>query len=464
MIPRPTFTTRSPPALPWRKPRFELLVLALAAFAALTPLNGTSSQDVSRVCLARVLLHGSVSADSCLSTRLGLDKSGHGGHLYSDKAPGMSVIEMPTVAIASLGEPSGWPSYSARLWLVRLLSSGIAFLAVVFLVGRVTEGIAPGLGSLSAVTFGLGTLVGPLAAANFEHVMTGALAFGAFLLAWRRRPVAAGLVTGAALLTAYESAIVVALLGIYVALQGGAVLRRYVAGIVPGAVLLGAYDQVAFGAPWHFSYRYIVGENASNQAAGFFGIHLPSTHGTHAVFAGSAGLLVVSPVLIAAAAGLVPLSRRYGREAALCVAVVVAFVLLNCGYFLPYGGISPGPRFLAPALPFLALGLAPALRSRAGLLTVALSAVSVAATVATILTWWMLAPSPNWIWTPLAHLVTAPSEITSNLTSNILVPLGASRTLAAVLVALSGVAAFVVASLSARDALRRPVGDGGEIA
>jgi hypothetical protein len=27
------------------------------------------------------------------------------------------------------------------------------------------------------------------------------------------------------------------------------------------------------------------------------------------------------------------------------------------GYFDPYGGLSPGPRFFAPALPFLCLGL-----------------------------------------------------------------------------------------------------------
>ena len=34
------------------------------------------------------------------------------------------------------------------------------------------------------------------------------------------------------------------------------------------------------------------------------------------------------------------------------------YILANCGYFQPYGGDSPGPRFLAVALPFLALGLA----------------------------------------------------------------------------------------------------------
>ena len=29
------------------------------------------------------------------------------------------------------------------------------------------------------------------------------------------------------------------------------------------------------------------------------------------------------------------------------------FVLGDCGYFQPYGGRSPGPRFIGAALPFL---------------------------------------------------------------------------------------------------------------
>jgi hypothetical protein len=66
---------------------------------------------------------------------------------------------------------------------------------------------------------------------------------------------------------------------------------------------------------------------------------------------------VFSPVLVAAAAGLGALWRRHRAEAAVCIAVVGVFLVWNIGYFLPYGGKSPGPRFFAPALPFLALGL-----------------------------------------------------------------------------------------------------------
>src|SRR2546423_14603893 len=91
-------------------------------------------------------------------------------------------------------------------------------------------------------------------------------------------------------------------------------------------------------------------------------------------------------MLLSAAAGLGLLARRYGPESLVCIAVTAAFLVLNCGYFLAYGGFSPGPRFLAPALPFLAVGLAPAF-ARAPRLTASLAAVPIIAPTARLLTW-----------------------------------------------------------------------------
>jgi hypothetical protein len=99
------------------------------------------------------------------------------------------------------------------------------------------------------------------------------------------------------------------------------------------------------------------------QHSGFFGIGVPSGHALAETFFGRRGLFVVSPVLLLAVAGLVALGRRRFRaEAAAAGAVTLAFAVLAAGYFDPYGGLSPGPRYFAPALLFLALGLPEAFR------------------------------------------------------------------------------------------------------
>jgi hypothetical protein len=40
--------------------------------------------------------------------------------------------------------------------------------------------------------------------------------------------------------------------------------------------------------------------------------------------------------------------------------MVLTYLIFEFGYFDPYGGDSPGPRYFIPALPFLAVGLAAA--------------------------------------------------------------------------------------------------------
>jgi hypothetical protein len=432
-----------PRRLPWARPRYELTLLALVAVAVLTPLPPPNPQDQSRLCAAQAFLHGRLSNDSCLQSQS--DYADYGGHLYTDKAPGLSLIEMPAVAVL---DPLRFThKLNVRLWATRVLSVGLALLVLTFLVGRVGEGIAPGYGSIVLATFALGTIAGSLAQMSFEHVPAALAAFGMFLLAWKGRPFLAGLAGGAAILIEYEAGLIVALVGLYVAARGLHSLGRYAIGVVPGAAVLAAYNWAAFGAPWHLSYRYVSSDFLAQQSSGFFGIGLPKASGIFAVFSGNGGLVVVSPVLVLAAYGLYRLRDRYPLEVLVAVGVIALMLLINVGYWLPYGGTSPGPRYLTPAIPFLSLGLAPAFRWRPRLTTV-FACVSVATTTAVNLIWANgTFGMRNTVWGEVLRIPASggSSVYVQAMAGNIVSELGPGKWLGAFIVALAATGAMVLA-------------------
>jgi hypothetical protein len=432
--------------LPWSRPRHELLLLLLVAAAALSPVYVVSSQDISRLCLSKALTAGRLTIGACAGHEV--DQARYRGRTYSDKAPGMSVLAVPAAEAVGLPMPSRWRfGRDPRVWAVRVLTGGVAFVLLAFAVGRVSEGLRRTTGGAALVTFALATVVGAMAATTFDHVTAGALGFAAFLCAWGRRDRTAGLLAGGALVVEYQAAIIVAIVACYVALAGARPLLRYLLGVVPGALVLGAYDWAAFGSPLHPSYRYVANRYAAEQATGLFGISMPRWHSADLVLFADRGLLVASPVLLAALYGLVLLARRHPFEAVTCTAVFVAFLFLEFGYFLPYGGVSPGPRFLIPAIPFLALGLGPSF-ARRPLVTSLLAIASLIASTALALTW-------SWestigyrqtVWGELARLATgARSRLGHHLASNVMTWAGLSGSQPAIVVAVCSLAALVLA-------------------
>ena len=218
-------------------------------------------------------------------------------------------------------------------------------------------------------------------------------------------------------------------------------------------MILAGYDWSTFGSPIHVSYRYVANAFAHRQANGFFGISLPRWHSVAQVLIGDRGLLVASPVLVVAAAGLALLSRTYRREALVCAAVASGFLVLEFGYFLPYGGVSPGPRFFVPALPFLALGLAP-MFERSRVPTTALALASVIASTAVALTW-------SWgstlgyrqtIWGEIARAIVGRNRrLHHDLASNILTWIGVNRAKSALLVGTAALLALATAFASTNN-------------
>jgi hypothetical protein len=379
----------------YRREWLVLLLIVLGTF----PLDSVSgAQDSSRLALTdSIVYRGSVNIDPYW--QLTTDRAFRAGHWYSDKAPGVSFFIVPAVeasrAVDALAKPGDrtkpiWLR-TWTLWGIRLWGGGIAFVLLAWLLGRVAEGLVAGSGAVTAAVFGIGTMAGSLGPTVFGHISDALALLAAYVLGTRaRRPrdwLWVGLLAGVGVLFEYPAGLAALILLVFAAIRGGRAAAVWIlAGGVPAALVLGAYDWLAFGAPWRLSYRYTDNTFTPQQTQNLFGVGLPTGHGLWTLLFDGHGLILVSPVLLIAVAGLWRFWKRDRLEAAVAIGIAVVFLVYTAGYFLPNGGLSPGPRFATAALPFLLLGLPFAL-VRWRVATLALSALSIGLGLFDELTW-----------------------------------------------------------------------------
>jgi len=125
-----------------------------------------------------------------------------------------------------------------------------------------------------------------------------------------------------------------------------------------------SYNTVVFGAPWNLGYSYSTLWTAEHQI-GFMSLTVPSVESTWGItFSAFRGLFVLSPLMLVSAAGFVAWwrSRQLRAEWWLAASACLGTAWFNASSAMWWGGFAVGPRYLLPGLPFLALGLAFALR------------------------------------------------------------------------------------------------------
>jgi 4-amino-4-deoxy-L-arabinose transferase-like glycosyltransferase len=320
------------------------------------------------------------------------------GHVYSTKAPGLAAVSLPPyLALRTAGvETTGSPR--RLVWALHLWGVVVPAAILLVLVRRRADRVEPGFGTITAVSLGTGSLILPFSTVFFSHVLSATLGFAAFAILAREREthqsswlvLAGGLAAGLAFTVEYPLGVVVLALGLIV-LSGADRVRRasiYALGVCLGALPTFAFNTWAFGTPFHLPQQgwHHFG---SEPLPGLLGVTRPTLDNALRIVFYPGG---IGPILLPALIGAVLLWRRDRRlQATLPIVVVGLLLLFNSASVDPFGGASPGPRFMIPALPFLALPLAVAYRAIPGAtlgLVLGGAVFMVAATLTTALEAW----------------------------------------------------------------------------
>lgn len=319
-----------------------------------------------------------------------IDKAQFDGHLYMDKAPGMTLMALPFVAAtnwvtqqtsANVPHQLFDPDAEAFLRLrMRAAIAGIgavltALAAVALLDLGTGIGGSRAAGLFTAIGFALGTTVWGWTTTWFGHAAATSLIAIALWAVWRgtrnglapRYALIAGLALGWAVVVEHGAV----LLGAPVALWAvwrirdadrAAQLRTIglaIAGGTIAAIPLLGYNLATFGHPFTTGYSGVVGFEGMKQ--GVFGLTYPKLDVLYEILLGKRrGIIWVAPILVLAPFGVWSLLRDPARRdlGVLAAGGALVCLLYHAAYIYWDGGNATGPRHALPAIAYLAIGLA----------------------------------------------------------------------------------------------------------
>jgi hypothetical protein len=351
-----------------RRPEAALFALVLGAYAYFYQAGGWN-QNVRFDLVRAIVEDGSLRIDRFAHNSGDLAR--RNGHLYCDKAPGLSLLGAVPYEIVHLIAPTrrpsprylAWASWLTTVVAVGLPSAlGVAFLA--FLLRAL--GLRAGPAVAVAAAWGLATLALPYSTLFYGHQVVAALLIMAFALLVRiarghdppgvGRLIAIGALGAGAIVVEYPAALAVLVLAGYAV---ACVPRRKlvwiaIGGAIPGAILAW-YHTAAFGGPLTLPYSFST--QGPRHAGWFMGLGAPRQVAlTNILVTPYRGLFYSAPWLLLAVPGAIALWRRYRRaEVVVAVAVTVLFVWMNASLVDWQGGWAMGPRYLIPCVPFLAV-------------------------------------------------------------------------------------------------------------
>ncbi|MGE0538278.1 MAG: hypothetical protein AB7O68_25170 [Pirellulales bacterium] len=282
--------------------------------------------------------------------------------------PGAAVTAVPVFAVFEL---VGGPLHHqpGRLWFAgKWVSSLCVAGSAVYLFAATLGYLSRPQAMLLACAYGLGTDVWSMSSQSlWQHGPNELfLAMGVFHLTRIDRGVwhsmLCGLANAAATWCRPTSAIVVIVVGVYLAIVNRRALAAYLLSGLPLAIALLLYNWHYLGSPFRFGQTDLVDLAAAKTGAATIWQTPLWLGAAGLMLSPSRGLFVFSPFLIAALPGMYLVCRRseYRELRPLAVAILLIWCV-ESKHFDWWGGWSYGYRHIVDTMPLLLLMLVPVL-------------------------------------------------------------------------------------------------------
>jgi hypothetical protein len=298
--------------------------------------------------------------------RSAIDKAEFAGHTYLDKAPGLSFMAVPVVAViraiaARMGTPTvAVQGESFSLFYFLSVWAGVVFSAALFTAAAAAAlyvlsrrlGASRGASLFGALAYALCPPAFGWATVFFGHGVAGAcLLLGFALMVFATTPgqrgprrLGIGFLAGAFLawsvvveFTSAPAALIIAAVGCWrlhrlPSERGLRLLAAALCGSAVAALPLAAYNLLAFGPVTHLGYSDVVGFDGMR--TGLFGVSLPRADVAVALLVRTRrGILWIAPLLVMVPFAWIAALRRFGAPlTAVLVAIPLVYLLINSKY------------------------------------------------------------------------------------------------------------------------------------
>jgi hypothetical protein len=310
------------------------------------------------------------------------------GHLHPNKAPGVSLLAAAPYFVIYRFEklfgfdPDDWWTLTCNAWLTSAFSEGLLSaigcvlvfrLALAFSLGKIVPSV------LTAIAFALGTMFFPLATLLQDQNIAAVLLVASFYLLFdlkhapyggpvpdipehsrRRQVLLSGFFAGLAVICNYVPIVAVPLLGAYLGwgLREKRLWRWFALGVAGPLLLLGIYNLVCFGSLLTSNYQYVNPEMGHTNRADAGMLVAPRWDVLLTIlFSPFRGMFFSAPVLLMGVYGLFSLirDRQWRTEGCLFASVFALYLWFNASFGPWHGGWIVVPRYLGPAIPFVAV-------------------------------------------------------------------------------------------------------------